>query len=243
MKLQESLENQGQLLFRNRGFIPLFFVAFSIPVSYYNSYDLITSNSKVEYAVLGSALACIFLGHLIRVQVILARQEATSGRNRNEQVADSLNTRGWYSIVRNPLYVGNFLIWFGLSLYLFSFWLSLTLVLMFWIYYERIIFAEEAFLSRKFGQQYSDWCKATPVFIPKMSGYKALEYKFSLSKVIFSEYSSFLSTGTCFLFVSILREYSIHHEIHFGKLSWIYVLFFLVFGLSVKGIKQLKNPN
>jgi len=241
MKLQESLENQGEILFRNRGFIPLLFVAFSIPVSYYNSYELMTSNTIVEYVVLGSSLVCIFLGHLIRIQVILARQDATSGRNRNEQVADSLNTKGWYSIVRNPLYVGNFLIWFGLSLYLFSFWLSLMLVLMFWMYYERIIFAEEAFLTRKFGQDYSDWCNETPVFIPKLSGYKSIKYKFSFSKVIFSEYSSFLSTATCFLFVSLLREYSIHNEIHFGQLSLIYVLFFLVFGLSVKGIKKLRK--
>ena len=241
MKLQESLENQGEILFRNRGFIPLLFVAFSIPVSYYNSYELMTSNTIVEYLVLASSLLCIFLGHLIRTQVILARQDATSGRNRNEQVADSLNTKGWYSLVRNPLYVGNFLIWFGLSLYLFSFWLSLVLVLMFWMYYERIVFAEEAFLTRKFGQDYTDWCNETPVFIPKMSGYKGLKYKFSLSKVVFSEYSSVLSTATCFLFVSLLREYSIHHEIHFGKLSWIYVLFFLVFGLSVKGIKRLRK--
>ena len=241
MKLQESLENQGEILFRNRGFIPLLFVAFSIPVGYYNSYELITSNSSVEYAVLGFSLASIFLGHLIRVQVILARQDATSGRNRNEQVADSLNTKGWYSIVRNPLYVGNFLIWFGLSLYLFSFWLSLTLVLMFWMYYERIIFAEEAFLTRKFGQQYSDWCNKTPVFIPKIRAFKSLDYEFSLSKVIYSEYSSFLSTATCFLFVSLLREYSIHHEIHFGKLSWIYVVFFVLFGLTVKVTKQLRK--
>ena len=195
MKLQESLENQGEILFRNRGFIPLLFVAFSIPVSYYNSYELMTSNTIVEYLVLASSLLCIFLGHLIRTQVILARQDATSGRNRNEQVADSLNTKGWYSLVRNPLYVGNFLIWFGLSLYLFSFWLSLILVLMFWMYYERIVFAEEAFLTRKFGQDYTDWCNETPVFIPKMSGYKGLKYKFSLSKVVFSEYSSVLPTA------------------------------------------------
>ena len=32
----------------------------------------------------------------------------TSGRNTHDQVADSLNTSGIYSIVRHPLYVGNF---------------------------------------------------------------------------------------------------------------------------------------
>ena len=118
MKLQDSLEKQGDLLFRNRGFIPILFILFSIPVSYFNSYEYLIKYEALENTTLFSALGFIFLGHLIRAQVILARQDATSGRNRSEQVADSLNTKGWYSIVRNPLYVANFLIWFGLSIYL-----------------------------------------------------------------------------------------------------------------------------
>ncbi|MGB8874133.1 MAG: hypothetical protein WCC75_12145, partial [Desulfobaccales bacterium] len=39
----------------------------------------------------------------------------TSGRNTQGQVAETLNTTGIYSLVRNPLYLGNFLIWLGLS--------------------------------------------------------------------------------------------------------------------------------
>ena len=241
MKLQDSLEKQGEILFRNRGFIPILFILFSVPVSYFNSFDCLIDNKAVEYTILFSSIGFIVLGHLIRAQVILSRQDATSGRNRNEQVADSLNTKGWYSLVRNPLYVANFLIWFGLSIYLFSFWLSLILVLAFWMYYERIVFAEEAFLSRKFGEAYTKWCNETPVFIPKVTGYIPIKYKFSLSKVIFNEYSSMLSTGTCFLFVALLREYSIHHNIHFGELTWVYVITLASFGLAVKGIKVLRK--
>jgi protein-S-isoprenylcysteine O-methyltransferase Ste14 len=241
MKLQDSLEKQGDLLFRNRGFIPILFILFSIPVSYFNSYEYLIKHEALEYTTLFSALGFIFLGHLIRAQVILARQDATSGRNRSEQVADSLNTKGWYSIVRNPLYVANFLIWFGLSIYLFSFWLSLVLVLMFWMYYERIIFAEEAFLSKKFGETYTKWCNATPVFIPRLTGFVPIKYKFSLSKVIFNEYSSMLSTGTCFLFVALLREYSIYDNIHIGKHTLIYISVLATFGLMVKGIKVIRK--
>ncbi len=241
MKLQDSLEKQGEFLFRNRGFIPILFILFSIPVSYFNSFECLIEHKGVEYAVLFSAIGFIALGHLIRAQVILARQDATSGRNRNEQVADSLNTKGWYSIVRNPLYVANFLIWFGLSIYLFSFWLSVLLILLFWMYYERIVFAEEAFLSNKFGAAYTNWCNVTPVFIPKLTGFIPIKYKFSLSKVIFNEYSSMLSTGTCFLFVALLREYSIYHNIHFGRLTLIYVIALASFGLAVKGIKLIRK--
>ena len=241
MKLKDSLENQGGFLFRNRGFIPIIFVLFSIPVSYFNSFECLMKCKAVENIVLFSSLVFIILGHLIRAQVILARQDSTSGRNRNEQVADSLNTKGWYSIVRNPLYLANFLIWFGLSIYLFSFWLCVVLVLLFWIYYERIVFAEEAFLTKKFGASYTAWCNSTPVFIPKLTGYAPIKYKFSFSKVIFKEYSSMLSTGTCFLFVCLLREYSIGDQIHIGKYTIAYILALVSFGLIVKGIKLLKK--
>ena len=112
---------------------------------------------------------------------------------------------------------------------------------MFWMYYERIIFAEEAFLSKKFGEAYTKWCNATPVFIPRLTGFVPIKYKFSLSKVIFNEYSSMLSTGTCFLFVALLREYSIFDEIHFGKLTLIYVIALTSFGITVKGIKLIRK--
>lgn len=241
MKLQESLESQGEFLFKNRGFIPLLFIVFSIPVSYFNSFEYLVKFETVECTVFYSSIAFIVLGHFIRAQVILARNDATSGRNRNEQVADSLNTKGWYSIVRNPLYLANFLIWFGLSLYLFSLWLCLILILMFWIYYERIVFAEEAFLSKKFGDSYTEWCNATPVFVPKLTGYVPVKYKLSISKVVFNEYSSMLSTGTCLLFVGLLREYSIDKEIHIGQLTYAYILLLLIFGLTVKGIKLYRK--
>ena len=112
---------------------------------------------------------------------------------------------------------------------------------MFWMYYERIIFAEEAFLSKKFGETYTKWCNATPVFIPRLTGFVPIKYKFSLSKVIFNEYSSMLSTGTCFLFVALLREYSIYDNVHIGKHTLIYISVLATFGLMVKGIKVIRK--
>lgn len=52
-----------------------------------------------------------------------------------------------YSIVRNPLYLGNFLMVLRVVLVLRVWWLSLLYLLVFTIYYERIIFAEEMFLK------------------------------------------------------------------------------------------------
>lgn len=42
--------------------------------------------------------------------------KGTSGRNTSQQVADTLSTDGVYSVVRHPLYLGNFLMCMGVSM-------------------------------------------------------------------------------------------------------------------------------
>lgn len=37
---------------------------------------------------------------------------------------------------------------------------------MFWLYYERIIFAEKVYLRRKFKDEYLQWATVAPVFVP-----------------------------------------------------------------------------
>ena len=241
MKLKDSLESQGQYLFKNRGYIPVLFILFSIPVSYFNSFDLLSRYDAAEYFILVCSLWFVICGHCIRIHVVLSRKESTSGRNRDEQVADSLNTDGWYSIVRNPLYFANFLIWFGLSIYLFSFWLLMVLILLFWIYYERIIYAEEAYLQNKFGRTYDDWCSNTPIFIPKFSGFRPAGIKISISKIILNEYPSFLSSSTCFLFVYVLREYSQNKSFELNLPILISAVLILFFGLSARMYKYSKR--
>ena len=86
--------------------------------------------------------------------LITRTPEATSGRNTKEQIAATLNTSGIYSIVRNPLYLGNFFIILG-GILIFHQWIVVLIyIFIFWLYYERIIFAEEAYLIKKFGKSY-----------------------------------------------------------------------------------------
>ena len=113
----------------------------------------------------------------------------TSGRNTRNQIADSLNTTGLYSIVRHPLYLGNFLIGLGISLVSWVWWLPLIYTLLFGIYYERIMFAEEAFLRRKFGGEFEDWAAATPAFWPRISQWRRPALPFSFRNVLRREYS------------------------------------------------------
>ena len=114
-------------------------------------------------------LAVSTLGLLIRIYTVGHTPKNTSGRNTAEgQVADEVNTTGIYSLVRHPLYVGNFFMWLGPAMYAADIWFAISFVMLYWVYYERIMYAEEQFLVGKFGEIYASWAKITPAFILSM---------------------------------------------------------------------------
>lgn len=102
-------------------------------------------------------------------------------------MADSLNTTGIYSLVRHPLYLGNFLMWLGVSLLTCHAGFILLFVLAYWLYYERIMFAEEQFLRCKFGKRYLTWANRTPAIIPDFKSFTPPRLPFSWKKVIKKE--------------------------------------------------------
>ena len=56
--------------------------------------------------------------------------------------------------------------WLGAALLIANAWFVVVFILVYWVYYERIMYAEEQFLRRKFGTVYTDWAAHTPAFIP-----------------------------------------------------------------------------
>jgi len=113
----------------------------------------------------------------------------SSGRNTRAQIADVLNTTGWYSVVRHPLYVGNYFMWLGVALFPRNAWLVIVVSLAFWLYYERIMFAEEAFLRQQFGDTFETWAAQTPAFIPNFRRWVSPKLPFSWKMVLRREYS------------------------------------------------------
>ena len=98
-----------------------------------------------------------------------------------------LNTKGIYSLVRHPLYSGNYFMWLGIMVYVSNVWFVVVCSLIHWLY-ERIMFAEEAFLRGKFGQAYLDWSVGVP-FWPRSLRWTAPDVQFSLRNVLKREYN------------------------------------------------------
>jgi protein-S-isoprenylcysteine O-methyltransferase Ste14 len=222
MAFINSLEKEGNYLFKHRGQIPVVLFLLAIPVVYFTNIEYLAGNPEAIITILAVLLSV--LGFVIRAIAIATTPKGTSGRNTKEgQVAESLNTTGIYSTVRHPLYLGNYFMWIGIVLFTFNFSFVIIVTLMFWLYYERIMYAEERFLERKFGDAYMNWANNTPAFIPSLKKYKKNIVPFSLKSVFRREYSGVLATVLGFVFIDDLRNYFINGEINWNT-PWHFAL-------------------
>ncbi len=177
MALQEELKKQGDFLFKYRSYLPLLLVFMGIIIIVINPLKINIDDSLFLYYILKqSAIFVGLFGLLIRAYTIGYTKKHTSGRNTGEgQIAEELNTKGIYSLTRNPLYLGNYFMWLSLAMMTGFIGFVVLFTLIFWIYYERIIYAEEQFLRKKFGDKYLCWASKTPIFIPyKFKNYQKI---------------------------------------------------------------------
>ncbi|MEM8682166.1 MAG: isoprenylcysteine carboxylmethyltransferase family protein [Pseudomonadota bacterium] len=189
MALQEDLKTQGDFLFRHRSYIPLILLALGLCVkAYQERFDVLASEGWVSEWLEGGALVVGLAGLAVRAATVGYTPKDTSGRNTGAgQVAAVLNTTGAYSLTRNPLYLGNFLMWVAVTMLTGNIWFVAVFSLAFWIYYERIVYAEEAFLRAKFGAEYLLWAETTPAFLPSFSAYAPPTMRFNWRKVLRQE--------------------------------------------------------
>lgn len=205
MALKNEFRTQGDFLFKYRSYLPLVILLAALLVYFFQDFHFIDSNKTVWELV---CLVIALVGLLIRVITIGYSGDNTSGRNTAEgQIADEVNRTGPYATVRHPLYVGNYFMWLGLAMFTQNIWFIVAFTFLYWVYYERIMYAEETFLIDKYGSDYTDWSAVTPAFIPALGQWTKPKYQFSWRKVIRQEKAGILNLFLiCFLFVAG-REY------------------------------------
>jgi len=243
MLIRNKLSSDGRALFRWRSYVPLFFfIPGAIVLIPGPAVRQIYGEEIEDLWVLGCLLLSI-AGLAIRWITHGYIPTGTSGRNTQRMRADVLNTTGMYSICRNPLYLGNFLAVFGTVLAFQNAWLALTSILAYWLYIERVIAAEEEFLSEKYGDTYRDWAAVTPVILPRLSLWKKPNLEFSFRTVLKREYSGVLAlflSFYCFeIYTDVLLEsYSF---VDWLRRDWIWTALLLagVFGFVV--LRTLKK--
>lgn len=178
----------GTWLFRWRSYPPLVVLAYVLTALALNPAPL--GGEAWTGAWLAAGLAFGAAGLLIRAVTLGYVPMGTSGRGTKELKAEHLNTSGLYSVVRHPLYLGNWFLWMGVAVMAGKPEALLVTTLAFWLYYERIMMAEERYLFERHGDHFRSWSERTPAFVPRLSGWKASAHPFSLRYCIGRDYQA-----------------------------------------------------
>ncbi len=203
MTLYDRCVHQGNVLFRWRGQLPLLLV----PLFVLAIRSRVGTGLLLGPAYQAFCLGVSLLGAGIRGFTVGWVPAGTSGRNTRRQIAETLNTTGMYSLCRHPLYLGNFFVLLGMALFTACWWAVVIAVLAFWLYYERIMLAEEAFLQQKFGEVFLAWARRTPVLWPRWRAWQPSEQPFSWRKVLRREYTGLLVLSGSFTCLKLMESW------------------------------------
>ena len=241
MALQEEFKTQGDYLFRHRSYLPIIILVVGMAVFAYSEFH--KTEIPATWFSRSYDYICLFVslfGLYIRVITVGYTPEKTSGRNTKAgQVAEELNSSGIYSRVRHPLYLGNFFMWLGVAMLTQNTWFIIAFVFFYVVYYERIMYAEEAFLRNKFGQTYLEWAEKTPAIIPSFKNHVKAKYPFSIRKVLVKEKNGLWAVFLLFWIFNLTGDFISSRSFGLSLSFWFYgaVISTLIY-LVLKVIKR-----
>jgi len=153
-------------------------------------------------------------GQALRVLVIGLAYIKRGGRQKTI-TADRLVCEGVFAHSRNPLYLANFLMVTGLLLIWNSPWAYLIVLPAFGVALVSIVGAEEEFLSRRFGTEYTRYRANVPRFVPRFRGFRhtLAQFDFDWRRVIRKEY------GTTFALVTVMLTLFVLEKVHWDGLG------------------------
>ena len=177
----------GKILFKYRSFFPVPYFLFLFMVFEFNPLSFFLGTGIVFFVLGLRFFSMGFAGDWMRG---------------SEVCADYVLDEGLYSVMRHPLYMGNFFIGFGFTLisnfypvYLLPFY-----SFMFFVYYYLIVKEEESYLEEKFGDRFIQYRKNTPAFFANFKNWN--RGQFLRRNALWMELSTYLTV--VFIFVLFL---------------------------------------
>ena len=153
----------AKLLFKYRSYTPIPFVIAM----------LVFQNATLASILIG--LVIVLAGEAFRFWGVscAGSETRTTGRVRGSYLV----VCGAFGHLRNPLYLGNILIYVGvgiMSMALFPY-LQIGAFLFFYFQYRLIIREEEEYLRKTYGEDFDDYKKSVSRFIPSIKAYNAAD--------------------------------------------------------------------
>ena len=198
-----ALQRAGAFLFHYRGLV---IPALLATLLVFGKPADALRDATVARAFTIAGIAVALLGQLLRLFVVGFAYIKRGGKNRRIY-ADDLVTEGVYAHVRNPMYVGNFLILVGLSIvYGAPLGFVVGVPALGFVYFA-IVVSEEAYLREKFGAAYDAYTRDVNRFVPRLRGFGAtLEgSRYDWRKALRKEYGTPHGLGWGIVLLIVLR--------------------------------------
>ena len=144
----------GRWLFKHRTWLPLPLAAaiFFVPGS-----------GAIEPAAWLLGAAVVFAGEALRLWAV--RHIGVISRTRADRLGPLVAT-GPFSLVRNPLYLGNLALWVGFAVSARLLWMAPLIIVVAGLGYHAIVRWEEQLLAARFGDSYREYAARVPRWVP-----------------------------------------------------------------------------
>ncbi len=185
----------GGWLFRNRTSIPLPIVM-----------ALLVIPPRAADAGTGwlvwAGLAVVVVGELIRLWGV--HHIGSVSRTRSERLGPLIDS-GPFARVRNPLYVGNVLLWLGFAMSARLPWLAPVVFVLLALEYHAIVRWEERLLATRIGPPYVDYLRRVPRWLPSLTGNSrdASRSAFSWKETLYSERGTLIAIAAGYMLLAL----------------------------------------
>jgi protein-S-isoprenylcysteine O-methyltransferase Ste14 len=149
-----------------------------------------------------SGVAGIVAGELIRLWGV--HHIGSVSRTRSDRLGPLID-HGPFAMVRNPLYIGNVLLWVGFAMTAQLLWLAPFVFALLAIEYHAIVRWEERLLESRMGESYRNYLRRVPRWIPNLAGRSTSrsDGSFSWGQTLYSERGTLIAIGAGFLLLAL----------------------------------------
>jgi len=182
----------GAWLFRQRTWIP-------VPLAL--ALLLIPPETPPSWFLTILGFTVVASGELVRIWAV--HHIGVISRTRSNRLGPLVQT-GPFALVRNPLYLGNIVLWVGFATSAGLLWLIPIFVVVLGLEYHAIVQWEEQLLEARRGSEYKEYAARVPRWVPSFRSDFSVDTESpevaSLRDTLFSERGTLVAIGVgCFL--------------------------------------------
>jgi len=144
----------------------------------------------------------VALGEAIRMWAV--HHIGAISRTRSDRLGPLIAT-GPFALVRNPLYLGNILLWTGFAISARLLWLAPVIVVLLALEYHAIVCWEEGLLTERIGEPYVHYVARVPRWIPSFGAKTSADaaVTFSWRQTLFSERGTLIAIAVGFMLLYV----------------------------------------